>query len=80
MIGFRHTYFLFPAPIKPELSRRGSFNLPACLLYAGDFALVSQLSEADTANAVIAEIGVGTAAYFAAVIAASRELRLCLLL
>ena len=54
--------------------------LPACLFDAGDLALISQFSEADTADAVVAEIGVGTAADLAAVITAGRELRLCLLL
>ena len=58
----------------------GAFNLPRSLLHAGDLALVSQLAEADTADAVVAQVGVGTAAELAAVVAAAGELGLALLL
>ena len=55
-------------------------TLPAGLANAGDLALVSQLTEADTANTVVAQVSVGTAADLAAVVAAGRELSLSLLL
>ena len=54
--------------------------LPGGLLHTGDLALVSQLAEADTADAVVPQVGVGTAAQLAAVIAAGGELGLLLLL
>ena len=41
---------------------------------AGDLALVRQLAEADTADAVVTQIGVGTAADLAAVVLAGGEL------
>ena len=47
---------------------------------AGDLALISQLTEADTADAVIAQVGVGAAADLAAIILAGGELRRSLLL
>ena len=55
-------------------------KLPGRLLDAGDLPLVRQLPEADTAHAVVAQIGVGAAADFAAVIFPAGELRLRLLL
>ena len=55
-------------------------DLPGGLLHAGDLALVSQLTEADTADAVVAQVGVGTAADLAAVVSAGGELGLLLLL
>ena len=57
-----------------------AFNLPRSLLDAGDLALVSQLTEADTADAVVAQVSVGAATDLAAVVAAAGELRLSLLL
>ena len=45
-----------------------------------DLALISQLAEADTANAVVAQVCVRTAANLAAVIMPGRELRSLLLL
>ena len=42
--------------------------LPACFLDAGDLTCVSQLSEADTANAVLAKISMGSSADFTSVI------------
>ena len=54
--------------------------LEGCFSDAGDLALICQLSEADTADAVVAQISVGTAADLAAVVSAGGELRLSLLL
>ena len=54
--------------------------LPAGLSHAGDLALVGQLTAADTADAVVPQIGVGTAADFAAVVLAAGELGFRLLL
>ena len=48
--------------------------LPACLFYSGDFALISELSEADTANSVLSHISMGASANFTSVIFASRKL------
>ena len=45
-------------------------KLPGRLLDAGDLTFVGQLAEADTADAVVPQVGVGTAADLAAVIAA----------
>ena len=56
------------------------FALEAGLAHAGDLTLVGQLTEADTADAVVAEVGVGTAADLAAVVLAGGELRRSLLL
>ena len=47
---------------------------------AGDLALVRQLAEADTADAVVTQIGVGTASDLAAVVLAGGELSRSLLL
>ena len=55
-------------------------KLEACLAYAGDLALVSQLTEADTADAVVAQVSVGTTANLAAVVCAGGELSRSLLL
>ena len=57
---------LFTAPFSIFLERS--------LTHAGDLALVSQLTEADTADTVVPEIGVGTAAQLAAVVLAGGEL------
>ena len=54
--------------------------LPAGLLDAGDLALIGQLSEADTADAEISQIGVGPAAYLAAVVIPGGKLAALLLL
>ena len=43
-------------------------SLPAGLLYAGDLALVSEVSEADTADTVLTHISVGTAADLTSVV------------
>ena len=55
-------------------------NLERSLSHAGDLALISQLAEADTADAVVAQIGMGTAADLAAVVRTRGELRRSLLL
>ena len=55
-------------------------KLPGRLLHARDLARVRQLAEADTADAVVAQVGVGAAADLAAVVAAAGELGLSLLL
>ena len=52
----------------------------AGLAHAGDLALISQLTEADTADAVVAQVSVRTAADLAAVVLTGRELRRSLLL
>ena len=57
---------LFAAPFSIFLERS--------LTHAGDLALVSQLTEADTADTVVPEISVGTAAQLAAVVLAGGEL------
>ena len=54
--------------------------LPGSLADAGNLALVSQRAEADTADAVVTQIGVGTAAQLAAVVLTGGELRGSLLL
>ncbi len=54
--------------------------LPRCLSYAGNLALVSKLTEADSANAVLTKVSMRSAADLASVISTSRELRLSLLL
>jgi len=43
-------------------------KLPAGLLNAGNLALICQLAEANTADAVVAQVGMGTAADLAAVV------------
>ena len=54
--------------------------LEARLSHAGDLALVRQLTEADTADAVVAQVSMGTAADLAAIVRTGGELRLALLL
>jgi len=49
--------------------------LPTGLANAGDLSPVGQLSEADTANAVLSEIRVGTTADSASGIGSGRKLR-----
>ena len=43
-------------------------DLPGSLADTGDLALVRQRAEADTAHAVVTQVGVGTAAQLAAVV------------
>jgi hypothetical protein len=52
-----------------------SFPLPAGLLHARDFAFVSKLTKADTAEAEFAEDTMRTAASLAAGVGSSGELR-----
>ena len=54
--------------------------LPGSFSNARNLALISQLTEADTANAVVAQVCVGAAADFAAIIFSGGELRRSLLL
>jgi len=54
--------------------------LPACFLYARDLALVCKFTEADTADAVLTKISMGTTANLAAVVLSGRELLGSLLL
>ena len=55
-------------------------NLEAGFADAGDLALISQFAEADTADAVVAQIGVRTTADLAAVVLTGGELSRSLLL
>ena len=48
--------------------------LERSLAHTGDLALVSQLTEADTADAVVPEVSMGTTAQLAAVVLAGGEL------
>src|SRR5699024_10392300 len=64
----------------PNLFHIIDSTLPAGLADTGDLALVGQLTEADTANTVIAQVSMGSAADLAAVVAAAGELSLSLLL
>jgi hypothetical protein len=54
--------------------------LPGSLLNSGNLSLVCQLAEADTADAVVAQVGVGTAADLAAVVSTGGVLSGALLL
>ena len=54
-------------------------DLPRCLPHAGDLALVSQFTEADTADAVVTQVGMGTAADLASGICTCGKLRFSLL-
>lgn len=49
--------------------------LPRSLAHTGDLAFICQLTEADTANAVVTQISVGTTADLAAIVLSGRELR-----
>ena len=55
-------------------------GLPGCLSNTRNLALVGKIAEANTADAVLTEHGVRTAAQAAAGVSTSRELRLLLLL
>ena len=55
-------------------------GLPACLLYARDLALVSEVTEADTADTELTEISVRASADLAAVVLSGGELLSLLLL
>ena len=55
-------------------------SLPACFFHAGNLSLVSKLTEADAANAIVTKVGMRSSAELAAVIPAGGELRRSLLL
>jgi hypothetical protein len=55
-------------------------KLPRSLSYAGNLTLVSKLTEADTADAVLAKVSVRTTADLASVVLSGRELLSLLLL
>ena len=55
-------------------------NLPRCFSDAGDLAFISQIAEANPADAVISQVSVRSAADFAAVVFPGGELGLLLLL
>ena len=57
-----------------DLTKPDGKFLPGSFADAGDLALVRQLTEADTADAVVAQVSVGTAADLAAVVATGGEL------
>ena len=61
-------------------NRLNRLDLPGSLANARDLTLVSQLTEADTADTEITQVSVRTAADLAAVVLTSRELRSLLLL
>ena len=69
--------WIFPPQAATDIAK---LNLPRSLSYAGNLALVSKLSEADTADAVLAEVSVGSAADLATVVLSCGELLLLLLL
>ena len=58
----------------------GKGNLPAGFSYAGNFAFVSEFTEANTANTESAEVGMGSTADFATIVVTSREFLFSLLL
>ena len=60
--------------VKYSLRHFSNFFLERGLADAGDLALVSQLAEADTADAIVTQISVGTAAQLAAVVLTGGEL------
>jgi len=62
-----------PGTLRIYITFSRSFELPAGLADTGDLALVGQLTEADTAYAVVAQVSMGTAADLAAVVAAALE-------
>ena len=70
-------YFVYSEGAQRSTAEKDS---PRGFFDSGDLALISQLSEADTADAVVAEICMGAAANLAAIIVASGELGLTLLL
>ena len=60
-----------PVPSKTLLTWRSEYSeLPGSFLHTGDLALIGQLPEANTADAVVPQVSVGTAAQLAAVVAA----------
>ena len=55
-------------------------ELPGSLLYSGDLALVSEVTEANTADTELTEIRMRASADFATVVSSGGELRCSLLL
>ena len=70
-------YFVYSKELQRSMAEK---DLERGFADAGDLALVRQLAEADTADAVVTQIGVGTAADLAAVVLAGGELSRSLLL
>ena len=64
--GKAKTYFVYVEPRQRSMRAKDS---EGSLANAGDLALVGQLAEADTADAVVTQISVGAAADLAAVVA-----------
>ena len=56
-------YFVYTEGPQRSMTEK---DLPRGLLHAGDLALIGQLAEADTADAVVAQVSVGTTAELAA--------------
>ena len=69
-----------PRFVKYFSLRQFNFFSERGLAHTGDLALVGQLPEADTADTVVTQVSVGTAAQLAAVVLASGKLRRGLLL
>ena len=65
---------------KPPVRVALPVKLPACLSYAGNLSLVSEFTEADTADTVFAEVSVRSAADLATVVLSGGELLFLLLL
>jgi hypothetical protein len=63
----------------PPALRAGYNTSEACFADAGDLSLIGEFAEADTADAVVAEIRMRTTADLAAVVSASGELSRSLL-
>ena len=61
-------------------ARASLIKLPRCLSYAGNLALVCELTEAYTADTVLTKVSVRSATDLTSVVSASRELSLFLLL
>ena len=68
-------YYLLPAG-----GGKAIIQLEACFANTGNLTLVCEFAEADTADAVVAKISMGTTADLAAVVLSGRELCGCLLL
>jgi len=54
------------------------YRLPACLTYARDLTLISQVTEAQTADAILANISMWSSAELATVVLLHLELRCAL--
>ena len=73
------TFLSFPTGSLENLTLL-EIKLPGCLSYAGTLAVVSELTEADTADSVLTEVGVRSTTDLASVVSASRKLGGLLLL